>query len=62
MIFKGQRGFVAFVPLSQAPLGQGGDDDGVKGLLGARDGDSQRASVPLQLHRVDDAARHLLFI
>ena len=50
------------VPLGQPPLGERGDDDGVKRLLGAGDGDSQRTAVPLQLHRVDDAAGHFLFV
>lgn len=50
------------LPLSQPPFAQRGDDDGVEGLLCAWDGDSQWAPVPLQLHRVDDAARHLLLI
>lgn len=50
------------LPLGQPPLAQRGDDDGVEGLLCARDGDSQRATVPLQLHGVDDAAGHFLFI
>ncbi len=49
-------------PLSETPLGQAWDDDGVKGLLGAGDGDAQRAAVALQLHRVDDGAGRLLLV
>lgn len=49
-------------PFSQAFLGEARNDDGVKGLLRARNGDAQRPVVPLQLHRVDYGARHLQLI
>lgn len=49
-------------PLSETSLGQAGDDDGVKGLLCAGDGDAQRAAIPLQLHCVDDGAGRLLLV
>lgn len=42
-----------FSPFSQAFLGEARNDNGVKGLLGARNGDAQRSIVPLQLHCVD---------
>lgn len=52
----------AAVPLGQAALSEAGDDDGVEGLLGAGDGDAQRAAVALQLHCVDDGPRGLLLV
>lgn len=50
------------VPLCKASLGQAGYSDGVKRLLCAWDGYTQRASIAFQLHSVDDAAWRLLLI
>lgn len=49
-------------PLCEAFPGEARNDDGVEGLLRAGDGDAQRSVVALQLHRVDNGARHLQLI
>lgn len=43
-------------PLSQAFLGEARNDDGIKGLLCARNGDAQWSVISLQLHCVDYGA------
>lgn len=50
------------IPLGQAAFSEAGDDDGVEGLLGARDCDAQRPTVAFQLHRVNDGAGALLLV
>lgn len=50
------------VPLGQATFSEARDDDGVEGLLGARDSDAQRPAVAFQLHSVNDGARALLLV
>lgn len=51
-------------PLCQAFLGEARDDNGVKRLLSARNGDAQGSVIPFQLHGVDYGAWHfqLIFI
>lgn len=50
------------LPFSQATLCEARDDDGVKRLFGAGDGDAQGSTVALQLHCVADRACALLLI
>lgn len=49
-------------PLSQAFLGEARNDDGIKGLLCARNGDAQWSVISLQLNCVDYGAWHFQLI
>lgn len=49
-------------PLSQAFLSEARNDDGIKGLLCARNSDAQWSVISLQLHCVDYGAWHFQLI
>lgn len=50
------------LPFSQATFCEARDDDGVKRLFGAGDGDAQGSTIALQLHCVADCPCALLLI